>query len=55
MLYFDGMMTGQENQVFWKQKYDIASSNAKPKMYKGQVGKKAVLTSQVINIVLKEV
>jgi hypothetical protein len=34
MLYFDGMMTGQENQVFWKQKYDIASSTAKPKCTK---------------------
>jgi hypothetical protein len=36
MLYLDGMMTGQENQVFWKQKYDVASSNTKPKVYKGQ-------------------
>jgi hypothetical protein len=55
MSYFDGMMTGQENQLFWKQKYDTASSNTKPKMYKAQVGKKAVLTSQVSNILLKEV
>lgn len=53
MSYFDGM-TGQGNQVFWKQKYDTASSNTKPKMYKGQAGEKAVLTSQVMNIVVKE-
>lgn len=55
MLYFAGMMTGQENPVFWKQKYDIASSNTKPKDYEGQVGRKAVLTSQVMNIVLNGV
>jgi hypothetical protein len=47
MSYFDGM-TGQENQVFWKQKFDTASSNTKPKMYKGQTEEKAVLPSQVM-------